>query len=313
LAELVRGYCSAETLGSRDGGGNNVSFPMSPGADRPTKTSTEPEFRMILPSRADNVAIVRQALAGAIEVLGLSESRLLDINTAVSEACNNVVVHAYQGEEGPLEVYLCVQDAELEVIIRDHGVGIRPRAPEPGLEVQGLGLSLIQTLSDRVEFMGGISQGTEVRMAFSLNGQSESWIHDLATDADGVRQPPGELVIGVSAGPLAAPVLGRVIAMLAARADFSLEGISEAQLVTDSLAANVPRVLVGAKIQLGIDLPPDELLVRVGPLEQGGADRILDASALAELPPVLERLTKDQRVEGTPDGELLCLTLVNPD
>jgi serine/threonine-protein kinase RsbW len=286
---------------------------MSSGADRPTKTSTEPEFRMILPSRADNVAIVRQALAGAIEVLGLSESRLLDINTAVSEACNNVVVHAYQGEEGPLEVYLCVQDAELEVIIRDHGVGIRPRAPEPGLEVQGLGLSLIQTLSDRVEFMGGMSQGTEVRMAFSLNGQSESWIHDLATDADGVRQPPGELVIGVSAGPLAAPVLGRVIAMLAARADFSLEGISEAQLVTDSLAANVPRVLVGAKIQLGIDLPPDELLVRVGPLEQGGADRILDASALAELPPVLERLTKDQRVEGTPDGELLCLTLVNPD
>jgi serine/threonine-protein kinase RsbW len=285
---------------------------MSSGADPPTKTSTEPEFRMILPSRADNVAIVRQALAGAIEVLGLSESRLLDINTAVSEACNNVVVHAYEGDEGPLEVFLCVQDAELDVIVKDDGVGIRPRAPEPGLEVQGLGLSLIQTLSDRVEFMGGISQGTEVRMAFSLNGHSESWIHDLATKADGVREPPGELVIGVSAGPLAAPVLGRVIAMLAARADFSLEGISEAQLVTDSLAANVPRVLVGSKIQLGIDSPPDELLVRVGPLEQGGADRIMDASALAELPPVLERLTKDHSIEGTPDGELLCLTLVNP-
>ena len=121
---------------------------------------------MALPSRAENVAVVRQALAGAIEVLGLSESRLLDINTAVSEACNNVVVHAYEGEEGPLEVYLCVQDSEVEVIVRDQGVGIRPRAPEPGLEVQGLGLSLIQTLSDRVEFLGGISQGTEVRMAF---------------------------------------------------------------------------------------------------------------------------------------------------
>jgi serine/threonine-protein kinase RsbW len=285
---------------------------MSSGADPPTKTSTEPEFRMILPSRAENVAVVRQALAGAIEVLGLSESRLLDINTAVSEACNNVVVHAYEGEEGPLEVYLCVQDSELEVVVRDHGVGIRPRAPEPGLEVQGLGLSLIQTLSDRVEFMGGMSQGTEVRMAFSLNGQSESWIHDLAGDADSVPRPPGELVIGVSAGPLAAPVLGRVIAMLAARADFSLEGISEAQLITDSLAANVPRVLVGSNIQLGIDSPADELLVRVGPLEHGGAGRIMDASALGELPPVLERLTKDHRIEGAEEGELLCLTLVNP-
>jgi serine/threonine-protein kinase RsbW len=267
---------------------------------------------MTLPSRADNVAIVRQALAGAIEVLGLSESRLLDINTAVSEACNNVVVHAYEGDEGPLKVKLCVQDAELEVIVQDDGVGIRPRAPDPGLDVQGLGLSLIQTLSDRVEFLGGISQGTEVRMAFALNGSSDSWMRGGTPVGSDVREPPGELVVGVTAGPLAAPVLGRVIAMLAARADFSLEGVSEAQLVTDSLAANVPRVLVGSKIQLGIDMPSDELLVRVGPLQEGGAHRIMDASALAELPPVLERLTKDHRVEGSPDGELLCLTLVNP-
>jgi serine/threonine-protein kinase RsbW len=267
---------------------------------------------MALLSRPENVAVVRQALAGAIEVIGLSESRLLDINTAVSEACNNVVVHAYEGEEGPLLVYLCVEDSELEVIVEDQGVGIRPRAPEPGLEVQGLGLSLIQTLSDRVEFLGWISQGTEVRMAFSLNGQSDAWVRQSSPPSAEVREPPGEFVIGVSAGPLAAPVLGRVIAMLAARADFSLEGISEAQLVTDSLAANVPRVLVGNKIQLGIDTPPDELLVRVGPLQEGGAHRIMDASALAELPPVLERLTKDHRVEGSPDGEILSLTLVNP-
>ena len=268
---------------------------------------------MVLPSRPDNVAVIRQALAGAIEVLGLSESRLLDINTAVSEACNNVVVHAYAGDEGPLEVYLCVQDAELEVIVSDDGVGIRPKAPEPGLEVQGLGLSLIQTLSDRVEFHGGMDEGTKVRMAFALDGTSEPWLRELPEDKREVPPPHGELVVAVSAGPLAAPVLGRVIAMLAARADFSLEGISEAQLVTDSLAANVPRVLIGSKIQLGIDLPSEELLVRVGPLEDGGAARIMEASALGELPPVLERLTKEHRVERSEDGEVLCLVLVNPD
>jgi serine/threonine-protein kinase RsbW len=289
-----------------------MSIRMSSGADLPTtSTSTKPEFRIILPSRPENVAVIRQALAGAIEVLGMTESRLLDINTAVSEACNNVVVHAYEGEPGPLEVYLCIQDSELEVVVRDQGVGIRPKAPEPGLEVQGLGLSLIQTLSDRVEFHGGVDQGTEVRMAFSLNGESESWI-GASADEDEVRHPPGELIIAVSAGPLAAPVLGRVIAMLAARADFSLEGISEAQLVTDSLAANVPRVIVGPNIQLGIDSPPAELLVRVGPLQEGGASKIMDASALGDLPPVLERLTKEHQIEGSPDGEILSLTLVNP-
>jgi anti-sigma regulatory factor (Ser/Thr protein kinase) len=286
---------------------------MSSGTELRTKTSDEPEFRLIAPSRPDNVAVVRQALAGAIEVIGLRESRLLDINTAVSEACNNVVVHAYGDEQGPLEVYLCIQDSELEVIVSDHGVGIRPKAPEPGLEVQGLGLSLIQTLSDRVEFLGGLDQGTEVRMSFALNGSSDRLIRDIPGDHREVAPPPGEFQVAVSAGPLAAPVLGRVIAMLAARASFSLEGISEAQLVTDSLAANVPRVIVGGKIQLGMDCMDEHLLVRVGPLEDGGANRIMDASALGDLPPVLERLSREHHVEASRDGEVLSLTLANPD
>ncbi len=55
-----------------------------------------------------------------------------------------------------------------------------------------------------------------------------------------------------------------------------------------------------------------ELLVRVGPLEDGGAERVLDSSALGNLPPVLERLTSERRVESYEGGELLCLTLVSP-
>ena len=266
-----------------------------------------------MPSRAENVAIVRQALAGAIDVLKLNESRLLDINAAVSEACNNVVVHAYSGDEGPMEVSLCVGGEEMEVVVIDQGVGIRPKYREHDEEVQGLGLSLIQTLSDRVEFLGGIGEGTTVRMAFALNGASTSWQRDVARDAEDVDSPPGELSVAVTAGALAAPVLGRVIAMLASRAGFSLEGVSEAQLVTDSLAAHVPRVLVGSRIMLGIDRPPGELVVRVGPLEGKGAERILEASALGDLPPLLERLTKERRVEELGSRELLCLTLVNPN
>ncbi len=74
----------------------------------------------------------------------------------------------------------------------------------------------------------------------------------------------------------------------------------------------MPRVIVGNKIQIGIDTPPEQLVVRVGPLVEGGAGKIVDASALAELPPVLERLTKDHSIEGSPDGEILSLTIVNP-
>jgi len=276
-----------------------------------TKTSAEPEFRLVAPSRAENVAIVRQALTGAIEALDLDESRLLDINAAVSEACNNVVVHAYEDEEGPLEVYLCIQDSEIEVIVTDEGVGIRPKQPEPDLELQGLGLSLIQTLSDRVEFLGGVGEGTRVRMAFELDGVGQAWTRDLPPGKP-VTPPPGELTIAVSAGPMASPVLGRVIAMLAARVGFSLEGISEAQLVTDALAAHAPRILLGDKIQLGIDRPDHELVVRAGPFEEGGAARVVKASALGDLPPVLERFTKQLHEESSEGGELLCLALGDP-
>lgn len=278
-----------------------------------TKIRTTPEFRLVLPAAAANVAVVRQALGGALGILGLGETRLLDINAAVSEACNNVVVHAYPESGGPMDVRLWIGKTGLEVIVSDKGVGIRPNQPTPQLELQGLGLSLIQTLTEWVEFLGGAGDGTKVRMGFSLDGgPSEPEARERPTDEKVVDPPPGELIVAVSAGPLAAPVLGRVISMLGARAGFSLEGVSEAQLVTDSLAAHAPAVTLGDKIQLGIDNPDAELLVRVGPLEDGGAERVLDSSALGNLPPVLERLTSERRVERYEGGELLCLTLVSP-
>jgi hypothetical protein len=68
-------------------------------------------------------------------------------------------------------------------------------------------------------------------------------------------------------------------------------------------------VIVGNKIQLGIDRADEGLMVRVGPLEEGGAQRILESSALGDLPPVLERLTNQRRVDDYKGGELLSLTL----
>jgi anti-sigma regulatory factor (Ser/Thr protein kinase) len=271
-------------------------------------STVEPELRLVLPNRAENVALVRQALAGVVEVLDLGRARMLDINAAVSEACNNVVVHAYGGDQGPMDVRLCIQAEELEVVVRDRGVGIRPNVPEPDREVQGLGLSLIQSLTDRVEFAGGVGDGTKVTMGFSFDGAAPAALpgHEEEPVVDG---PPGELSISVSPGPLAAPVLGRLIAMLAARADFTLEGISEAELITDALAAYAPKATVGNKIQLGIDRHNGNLVVRIGPLESGGAARVIESSALGDLPPVLERLTGERRVEEAPGGEVLCLVL----
>ncbi len=272
------------------------------------------ELRLTLPGAAANVAIVRQATTGALGVLGLGETRMLDINAAVSEACNNVVVHAYPQAGGPMEVELSIGANEVEVIVCDRGVGITPNRPEPQLGVQGLGLSLIQTLTDRVEFLGGVGEGTRVRMGFSLDGAGTAAADEEPRNGGApVAAPPGEVAVAVSAGPLAAPVLGRIVAMLAARVGFSLEGVTEAQLVTDSIAAHAPGASIGSRVQLGIDAPDHELVINVGPLEQGGGERILAASGRGDLPPVLERLTRERRVEALGEEEILRLSLVNPD
>src|SRR4051794_41807358 len=88
-------------------------------------------LQMSLPARAENVAVVRHALAGLAERLGMDEGSLADLKTVVTEASMNVVVHAYAGmEPGPLEIEAESAGEGLTVIIRGHGSGIRPR---PGI------------------------------------------------------------------------------------------------------------------------------------------------------------------------------------
>src|SRR5436853_5919189 len=83
--------------------------------------------RLKLSNRSENVLLVREMLTGVAETIDLESSDLYDIRTAVTEACNNVVLHAYEGDEGPLEVELRASLDGVEVIVRDHGIGIRPR------------------------------------------------------------------------------------------------------------------------------------------------------------------------------------------
>ena len=57
-------------------------------------------------------------------------------------------------------------------------------------------------------------------------------------------------------------------------------------------------------------LPVEHVLRTLTPLYLGRtAAWVVQASALEDLPPVLERLTEDHRVESSGDRELLCLVL----
>jgi anti-sigma regulatory factor (Ser/Thr protein kinase) len=127
----------------------------------------QPAVRLSMPARPEGVGVVRQALAGMADALAFDHSVLGDMKMAVTEACTNVVVHAYDGEgrDGLLEIDLLADDEGLTVVVRDEGMGIKPRAARttPAL---GLGLPLIAALSDAFEVRGSSHGGTEVRMTF---------------------------------------------------------------------------------------------------------------------------------------------------
>jgi anti-sigma regulatory factor (Ser/Thr protein kinase) len=126
-----------------------------------------PDMELALSARAENIAIIRHALGGFGEAFAVSEPKLSDIRLAVTEACANVVVHAYPGgEEGPMEVLASIDEGELTVLVRDRGRGIRPRSDSPGL---GLGLSLIAALAEKVQLGQDGDEHTEVRMTFALD------------------------------------------------------------------------------------------------------------------------------------------------
>jgi len=123
-----------------------------------------PDLEISLPARADNVAVVRHMLGGVGDALALHPEILSDVKLAVSEACANAVIHAYpEGEPGLLDIEVSAQPKQLEVVVRDHGHGMAPRADSPGL---GVGLPLMASLAESLELANRTGGGTEVRMRF---------------------------------------------------------------------------------------------------------------------------------------------------
>lgn len=119
---------------------------------------------------ADHVADVRRAVLAFAREHGASSAALPDIALAVSEACTNVVMHAYvDAAPGPLSVEAYHEDGELVVIVADEGRGMAPRPDSPGL---GLGLTLIARLADRVEVTDHAPAGTRLQMTFAVSGAS---------------------------------------------------------------------------------------------------------------------------------------------
>jgi len=107
--------------------------------------------------------VARHVVGALAEALALPPATIEDIRLAVTEACTNVVRHAYRDHEGPLEITIEPEERMLTVVVSDCGLGI---LPNPSSEGPGLGLPLIAALTDRLEIEHAPDRGSRMRMTF---------------------------------------------------------------------------------------------------------------------------------------------------
>lgn len=260
-------------------------------------------LQMIVPAQAENVAVVRHALAGLAEEIGMDEAGMADLKTVVTEACMNVVVHAYDGQPGPLMVEAQPGDEGLDVVVRDMGRGIRPQADveRPSLR---LGLSLIAALSSRFAISGGLGRGTEISMLLPLRGSSANG-SGPAAGVDAVYPAGTELV--VSDPNLLAPVLARTVGALAARRDISVDRLSDAMLLTDALAAVAPGNFADDCVRLSLVDRENGIELHLGPMEMGAAQEMREKLEVPEVGGSLEALADGLGTEESGEGEYLVI------
>jgi anti-sigma regulatory factor (Ser/Thr protein kinase) len=272
--------------------------------------SDAPELRIVVPARAGNVAVLRRAISGLAEALGFERTDADDLQTIVTEAAMNVVQHAYDEEEGPLELTASRRGDGLDVSILDQGNGFRPRPADPGRGELRLGLPLIAALSDGFEIKGGPGRGTEVRIRKLLASGSR----EPGEGEQAAVEAPEATALSVEADAPTAAVLSPVIGMLATRADLSIDRLADSQLLGDVVSATPAREFTDGRIDIEVSDRDGRLQIRVGPLVPGAPERLLKGMELpGPLVGSLRALASEIRVESAGEaGERLLIEVDDP-
>ncbi len=267
-----------------------------------------PNIRVGLTAKPENVALIREVLAGVADVVDLGDA-LEDVKAAVSEAANNVVMHAYGGEDGPMVVEVSLRPGLLEVVVADDGAGVGLHALDDASPGRGIGLVVIEALTASWDLRARAGGGVEVAMRFPMRLAAPPRVEHA--------QPPdalwgeSELSLSIAPASLSAALLNRFLTSAAARAGFSIDRVSDVQLVADALVSQLATSLLRDRLTVGIDVERGRLRLRVGPLREGGATRIIDGASVAVLGPIIERLVDGSSSDRDGTEEILTLEMAD--
>jgi serine/threonine-protein kinase RsbW len=256
-----------------------------------------------IPAEASNVAVVRHALTGLALSVGMNDEGVADVQTVVTEACMNAVVHAYPEGGGRISVLAETESEHLLIEVRDEGRGIRP---ESGVRDDGsslrLGLTLIAALSSSYEISGGEGRGTRVAMRMPiLRGTTP-------TESNGHSNGGDDLRISATSPALLPEVMSRVISAFGVRGDLSVDQISDAMLLGDAMAAAAPDAFGEISPALGLRVTESGVEVSMGPLPEGGEERLREALLLPGVGSI-EALVDEVRTEPGDGGSKVIFRL----
>lgn len=113
------------------------------------------------PGRYESLAQIAELVQQAAQDFGLDPLASYGVETAVDEACSNIIEHAYGGEgKGDIDFTYRIEGDELVFTLRDTGKKFNPKnIPKPKVNVplkyrqgNGLGLYFMYQWMDEVHF-----------------------------------------------------------------------------------------------------------------------------------------------------------------
>jgi anti-sigma regulatory factor (Ser/Thr protein kinase) len=152
LADMV-----LDEIVARRGADDDIALLVARVAEVPARMQIE------IPAHPSMLVGMRRRLQAWLTLRGLNEDERADIVLAVSEACNNAVEHAYERNEGTIELVLEDDGELLEITVQDFG-NWRPAQPS---HERGRGTSIMKSVMDDAEVLHD-HRGTHVTLARRL-------------------------------------------------------------------------------------------------------------------------------------------------
>jgi hypothetical protein len=124
-----------------------------------------------------------------------------------------------------------------------------------------------------------------------------------------VEAATNQATVRIVNGPLVAPVLSRVVGMLAARAQCPVDRLDDALLVADAIAAHTQAHTVDGHVTVHLSAGPEGLEMAVDELGNGGADGLLADASLPGVGNILERIADQVDVDRAAGRERVTVRL----